>query len=46
MKESDAGNLQWHSAFRAIFQIELEDEADKLQIEAGSYKYSDTCKLG
>ena len=28
------GKLQWHSAFNATFQIELEDEIDKLQIEA------------
>ncbi len=28
------GKLQWHSAFHATFQIELEDEIDKIQIEA------------
>ena len=28
------GKLQWHSAFNATFQIELEDEIDKIQIEA------------
>ncbi len=28
------GKLQWHSAFNATFRIELEDEIDKIQIEA------------
>ena len=28
------GKLQWHSAFNATFRIELEDEIDKVQIEA------------